>query len=393
VGAGWRGAQRTWCSHAARARAGHDRVAGRARMGLPPAWQRDMTAHASMRHAPPPAARAMAAPAPAAPPPFSGTDLLLAALTHSSNPPSCAWSANTRLHDFPWWCKKWGAAVWESEDLVRVAAVSKELHAAAKTADHLWDPLLERYKKQHAFNFGWRGPEFPPRLRGKCRDEHSHLPHPRDRTARAHSPALVLCTPFGRTKARFDEASGEVRDLFIPASEDAKSWAFKDPEPSSPGKQSPGVWLPRPPALLRCEPCGGLSFECGRAFKEHCSSWAHVQMMQDPEERLPEELWDPRSDPHAFAALSLPGCYSALRLHVDTVMEAYNAPVDEAGMSNMQEHADWIKRSVEQYNENAWEGTPHIPAEELAEAAARWERSDRSHGRKSVVDSDRGGRF
>jgi hypothetical protein len=251
---------------------------------------------------------------------------------------------------------------------VRVAAVSKELYAAAKTADHLWEPLLERYTQQHGWSFG-EETAFPPRLEGKCRDDHSHLPHPRDRTARAHSPALVLCTPFGRTKARFDEASGEVRDLFIPASEDAKSWAFKDPEPSSPGKQSPGVWLPRPPALLRCEPCGGLSFECGRAFKEHCSSWAHVQMMQDPEERLPEELWDPRSDPHAFAALSPQGRYSALRLHVDTVMAAFNAPVDEAGMANMQEHADWIKGDVEEYNEGV--DPPGISAKKLAKAVAR----------------------
>jgi hypothetical protein len=107
--------------------------------------------------------------------------------------------------------------VWEPEDLVRVAAVSKEMHAAATTADHLWEPLLERYEQQHPFNFGWRGPEYPPRIHGESRDEHTHLPHPQDLTALAHVPALVLFTPFGPDYTRFDEAPGEVSDLFIPA--------------------------------------------------------------------------------------------------------------------------------------------------------------------------------
>ncbi|KAG1677231.1 hypothetical protein FOA52_013430 [Chlamydomonas sp. UWO 241] len=95
-------------------------------------------------------ARTMADPAPAEPPLFSGTELLLAALTYSSSPPSCARCTTTYGLGYK---KLWGAAVWEKEDLVRVAAVSKELHAVATTADHLWEPLLERYKQQHPFNF------------------------------------------------------------------------------------------------------------------------------------------------------------------------------------------------------------------------------------------------
>ncbi|KAG1677234.1 hypothetical protein FOA52_013433 [Chlamydomonas sp. UWO 241] len=296
----------------------------------------------------------MAAPAPAAPPLFSGTELLLTALTHSSNPPSCARRTGTWGPDYR---MRWGAAVWEPEDLVRVAAVSEEMNAAATTADHLWEPLLERYKQQHPFNFEHQ--EYPLRIYGESCDEHSSLPHQRDPTV----PALVLCTPFGTPKTRFDEASGEVSDLFIPASEDAESWMKRGFWAAG------GVWLPRPPALLRSEPCGDLSFDCGRVFKEHCHSWAHSQMMHDPERRLPEEMWDPCCNPQAFKALSPQGRYSAFRMHVDTVMAAFDTPLDEAGLANMQELADWSKTSVKQYNEISPE--EYIPAEELAEAAAR----------------------
>jgi hypothetical protein len=128
---------------------------------------------------------------------------------------------------------------------------------------------------------------------------------------------------------RLDEATGEVEDKFYPATGDpGRNHWFSD----CPGE----VWLKRPPALLRCEPCGGLSFECGRSFKEHCSGWKHCQLMLPPQERLPHELWDPRWNRQAFAALPpLRRCYKAIHLHVETVMAASNAPLDEAGMQHM----------------------------------------------------------
>jgi hypothetical protein len=94
-------------------------------------------------------------------------------------------------------------------------------------------------------------------------------------------------------------------------------------------------------------------------------------MMKDPEQRLDPALWDPRCDPQAFEALSPQGRFSALHLHVDTVMAAFDAPVDEAGMANMKELADRIKASVEEYN--TLSNTEPISAAKLAEAAARWE--------------------
>jgi hypothetical protein len=65
-------------------------------------------------------------------------------------------------------------------------------------------------------------------------------------------------------------------------------------------------------------------------------------MMELPGDRLPEELWDSRWNPQAFAALT-PQCrYSAIHLHVETVMAAFNAPLDEAGVANMERLADDI---------------------------------------------------
>jgi hypothetical protein len=279
--------------------------------------------------------------APDAPPPvFSGAELLVAALNHSI-PLTCTKSTDR------WGLTEctWGTAVWESDDLLRMAAVSKELTTAA-TADHLWQPLLARFMQEHPFGEDGAGvcPHvFPVRIHGTRRDVHSLLPHPRDRVARAHVPALVLdyMSRFvsQNTVGRFNEATGEVEDKFHPASEDpgAESWNNNCPTT---------IWLPRPPALMRCEACDGLSFECGRAFKEHCSGWKHCQLMLPPEERLPVELWDPRWNRQAFAALT-PQCrYSAIHLHVETVMAALNAPVDEAGMANMERHADDIRDFV-----------------------------------------------
>jgi hypothetical protein len=256
----------------------------------------------------------------------------VAALSHSS-PPTCERLSTTDSLGSR--ILVWKNVLWKSEDLLRIAAVSKDLRAAT-TADHLWEPLLEQLMQQHPFRWKeWQDVAFPRRLHDKRGD--SCHPHSRDRTARGHVPALVLCTHKARYETRFDEGTGAVSDLFIPAPkeqeeerENQQSWP-RSPQPYD-------VWLPRPPVLMRCEPCGGLSFECGGSFKEHCSSWTHSQMMLPPEERLPKELWDPRCDPQAFAALTLPGRYCALRLHVDTVMAAFNEPLDEAGMENMQSH-------------------------------------------------------
>jgi hypothetical protein len=41
--------------------------------------------------------------------------------------------------------------------------------------------------------------------------------------------------------------------------------------------------------------------------------------------------------------------YKAIHLHVETVMAAFNAPVDEAGMLHMQEYADVIRENVMGY--------------------------------------------
>jgi hypothetical protein len=69
-------------------------------------------------------------------------------------------------------------------------------------------------------------------------------------------------------------------------------------------------------------------------------------MMELPDDRLPEELWDPRFNPQAFAALT-PQCrYSTIHLHVETVMAAFNAPLDEAGVANMERLADDIRQCV-----------------------------------------------
>jgi hypothetical protein len=292
---------------------------------------------------------------PGVPPFFSGTNLVVAALTHSS-PPTC-----TDIDTYP--------GRWESEDLVRVAAVSKELRAAT-TSDHLWEPLLEQFMQEHPFSYeaGFSDQVFPPRIH----DERggSWHPHARDRIARGHVPALVIYNPDAGPWTQFNEATGEVVDLFIPASRESDIMRTCPYDPC-------GVWLPRPPVLMRCEPCGGLSFESGRLYTEHCISWAHSQMMQPREERLPEEMWDPRCDPKAFAALSLPGRYSALRLHVDTAMAAFNEPLDEAGMENMQSYADFRRNIFEAFSDEdvlergGWiEYKPDAPAAEVRRQAA-----------------------
>ncbi|KAG1669904.1 hypothetical protein FOA52_002430 [Chlamydomonas sp. UWO 241] len=266
----------------------------------------------------------------------SGTELIVAALHHTCTPTTCI-EITDEFGDTTYTC----GAVWASEDLLRVAAVSKELRAAA-AADHLWEPLLEHFTEQHLFGEDGHGdcsyPVIPARIHGNKRDRHSLLLHPRDRVARAHVPALVLPQS---AKTRLDEVTGDVVDKFHSASEDAGMGSFNECPTT--------VWLKRPPALMRCEPCGGLSFDCGRSFTEHCCSWKHHQLMLPPEERLPEELWDTRWNPEAFAALTPQRRYLAIHLHVQTVMAAIDAPVDEAGMQNMQEIADFIRHEVLQY--------------------------------------------
>ncbi|KAG1665282.1 hypothetical protein FOA52_015859 [Chlamydomonas sp. UWO 241] len=152
----------------------------------------------------------------------------------------------------------------------------------------------------------------------------------------------------------FNEATGQVVDLFRRASF-CNPWF--GPSPTS-------IQLPRPPALMRCEPCGGLSFECGRSFKEHCCGWEHAQRMHCPGQSLPEELWDPCWDRQAWAALTPQRRYSAIHLHVEAVLAAINAPVDEAGMQRMQEIADGMRHNVMTYYR-------HISGEEHEEVAAR----------------------
>ncbi|KAG1669892.1 hypothetical protein FOA52_002418 [Chlamydomonas sp. UWO 241] len=260
--------------------------------------------------------------------------MIVAALKHSS--PLTRTKTADSFSNTEWtWC----TALWESEDLLRVAAVSKELRAAA-AADHLWEPLLERFKGQHPFGEDDHGdctyPVYPDRIHGGEHDGHSLLLHPRDRVAHAHVPALVLsrsATP------RLDEATGDVEDEFHPACDDPGTHPWINTCPTT-------IWLKRPPALLRCEPCVGLSFECGRSFTEHCCRWKHHQLTLPPEERLSEELWDPRWNRQDWAALTPLGRYQAIHLHVETVMAALNAPVDEAGMENMQEYADAIREEV-----------------------------------------------
>ncbi|KAG1669898.1 hypothetical protein FOA52_002424 [Chlamydomonas sp. UWO 241] len=210
----------------------------------------------------------------------------MAALHHTSTPATCT-ETTDEFGDTE--CD----AVWEPEDLLRVAAVSKELHAAA-AADHLWAPLLQRLMHQHPFGKDGHGdctcPVYPDRIHGTERDK------------------LIKC-------------------------------------PTT-------IWMKRPPILLRCEPCGGLPFECGHSFTEHCCSWKHHQLMLPPEERLPEELWDPHWNRQDWAALTPLGRYKAIPIHVETVMAAFDAPVDEAGMQHMQEVADLIRDNVDEYSED-----------------------------------------
>ncbi|KAG1669896.1 hypothetical protein FOA52_002422 [Chlamydomonas sp. UWO 241] len=226
----------------------------------------------------------MAAPAPDAPPPvFSGTELILAALNHASLPATCTKTTCT---------DRWGrttvtrgtGAVWESEDLLRVAAVSKELRAAA-AADHLWEPLLQRFMHQRPCGKNDHGksthPVYPLRIHGEKRDWRSLFPHAQDSEACDYVLALVLSWRRGQG-SRLDEATGDVEDEFHPASEDPGTGCFNECPTT--------IWLKRPAPLLRCELCGGLSFECGRSFTEHCCGWKHCQLMLRPEQRLPEEL-------------------------------------------------------------------------------------------------------
>jgi hypothetical protein len=87
---------------------------------------------------------------------------------------------------------------------------------------------------------------------------------------------------------------------------------------------------------MRCEPCGGLSFECGRSFKD-CSSWTHCQLMLRPEEcqrscgTLAATLRPLQLSPFRDAT-ALSAC--------NTIMAAFNEPLDEAGMARMQWYAD-----------------------------------------------------
>ncbi|KAG1669897.1 hypothetical protein FOA52_002423 [Chlamydomonas sp. UWO 241] len=298
----------------------------------------------------------MAALALDAPPPvLSGTELILAALKHPS--PLTRTETTDMFGDT---VLTWGAAVWESENLLRVAAVSKKLCAAA-TVNRLWEPLLDRFKEHHPWGKEDTGdctdPVYPERAHGPERDRHSLLPHEQDREVCDHVPALVLSLSAMRLGrgSRLDEATGDMVEKFHPVSEDpGTGWANNCPT---------SVWLKRPPALLWCQTCGGLSFDCGRSFKEHCSGWKHHQLMLPPKERLPEELWDPRLNREAFAALTPQRRYLAIRQHVETILAAFDAPVDEAGILHMQQCADVMREDVALY-----EG---ISEEERDEAAAR----------------------
>ncbi|KAG1669888.1 hypothetical protein FOA52_002414 [Chlamydomonas sp. UWO 241] len=285
----------------------------------------------------------MAAPAPGAPPTFSGIELIMAALNHPS--PLARTQTTDSFGDTEW---TWGSALWESEDLLRVSAVSKELRTAA-AADHLWEPLLERFKEQHPFGKDGHGdsthPAYPERVSGERRDRHTLLLHVQDSEACSHVPALVLSRSAVRHNiwseeaySRLNEDTGDVEDKFHPASEDPGTHWFVNMCPTT-------IWLKRPPVLW-CQPCGGLSFECGRSFKEHCSGWKHRQLILPPEERLPKELWDPRWNPQDWAALTPLGRYQAIHLHVETVMATFNAPVDVAGMENMEDYAHAISEHV-----------------------------------------------
>jgi len=190
----------------------------------------------------------------------------------------------------------------------------------------------------------WPGPYIPgeydcidlriplrPRARTKKRPgRYSCYPDRNDLATKGHVMATSIHSSI-LPRTRFNKETGVLEDLFHPAHEKRRNRT--------------DVYIPRPLPIV-CYDCGGITCTSYEELVDHCRSLEHQLATIPPDRRIPmKKYWDPRCNKN-FTDKTPFHQVKALFTYRQIVLDFLRAPMDSAGIQNMEVELQYLKRNA-----------------------------------------------